>query len=42
MEVQGIMRTNVQIEIFRFGDIRKNLVLKDRKYFVTLGFFCEH
>ena len=25
-----------------FGDIRKNLMLKDRKYFVTLGFFCEY
>ena len=23
-------------------DIRKNFMLKDRKYFVTLGFFCEH
>ena len=25
------------LEIFRFRYIRKNLVLKDRKYFVTLG-----
>ena len=24
-----------------FGDIRKNLMLKDRKYFVTLGFFVN-
>ena len=25
-----------------FCDFRKNLMLKDRKYFVTLGFFCEN
>ena len=25
----------------RFGDIRKNLMLKDRNYFVTLGFFVN-
>ena len=25
----------------QFCDIRKNLMLKDRKYFVTLGFFVK-
>ena len=42
---RSTMRTNVIKPTGRFapdfGDIRKNLMLKYRKYFVTLGFFVN-